>query len=47
MKLKEWRVFHRYLGFRGTVWAERKYVAMAIAERDFKLEPGSFYVGAV
>jgi hypothetical protein len=41
---KPWYVFDQFGRFLGTVWAERKYQAMFLAERELKARPG-FYVG--
>ena len=45
--MKTWNVFHTYFGFLGTVRASRKYIAMVMAERDFHVRPGMFYLGLV
>jgi hypothetical protein len=43
-ELKTWMVFNRFGEFLGYVRAERKGVAMFLAERYLKATPG-FYVG--
>lgn len=45
MNWKLWNVYGTYGTFYGTVRAPRKYLAMMMAERDFKLAPGTFYLG--
>lgn len=41
---KLWCVYNTYGQLLGKVWAERKYQAMFLAERQLKARPG-YYVG--
>ena len=43
---KEWPVYNRSTGtMLGFVRATRRYLAMLMAERDFNMKPGKFYLG--
>lgn len=42
---KPWHVWDRFGRLLGTVWAERKYQACFLAERELKATPGNYHVG--
>jgi len=45
---KEWPVYRSGTGsFVGWVRAEWKYLGYAMAERDYHLRPGQFYLGTL